>query len=321
MLSIPALLDTFAAQADATQLARGTVVTIGNFDGVHRGHQAIIRTVCEAARAINASALALTFEPHPTTFFQKRAPETFRLTTSDRRRELLLAHGVDAVVTIPFETEFATLSAHDFVHELLHARLNAREVHIGYDFAFGRGREGTTATLQEMCGQLGIRVVIHPAYTEEGRPISSTRVRSELSAANLEEVERLLGRPWSILGVQESGFQRGRQMGVPTINLYPNALLLPPHGVYVTRVRIGERVWKGITNIGVRPTFADDPRVSAETFVLEAFEGIESGVALELEVLHWVREERRFDSPEALREQIGKDVVVANAHHASRADS
>lgn len=317
-MSTNALLDGFAAQATTIRPERGSVITIGNFDGVHRGHQAIIRTLCEAAEAIGASAVALTFEPHPTTFFQKRAAETFRLTSSERRRELLLAYGAEDVVTIPFESEFATLSAHDFVHELLHRRLHAREVHIGYDFAFGRGREGTTATLQEMCGGLGIRVKIHPAYEADDKPISSTRVRSELQAARLDEVERLLGRPWTLPGVQAPGFQRGRKMGVPTINLYPQDLLLPPHGVYVTRVRIGDQVWPSITNLGVRPTFADDPRVSAETFVLSDFEGLESGAALTLEFLAYVREERRFEDQDALRAQIGKDVEVAKAHHAAR---
>lgn len=317
-MTTTALLDGYASQATMIRPESGSVVTIGNFDGVHRGHQAIIRTAKEAAQAIGATAIALTFEPHPTTFFQKKEPNTFRLTSAARRTELLLEAGVDGVVTIPFQQEFATLSAQDFVHEFLHRRLHAREVHIGYDFAFGRGREGTTATLQQMCDGLGIHVKIHPAYEEDGKPISSTRVREELKAARLDEVESLLGRPWTIPGEQAPGFQRGRQMGIPTINVYPQDLLLPPHGVYATRVRIGEQSWKSITNVGVRPTFADDPRVSAETFVLEAFEGIDSGTRLELDFLAWIRPEQRFESPEALREQIGKDVGVANAIHAQR---
>lgn len=316
-MNVSALLDSIVPAELSQRLQRGTVITIGNFDGVHRGHQKIAATVREAAQKRGALAVALTFEPHPTTFFQKRPPESFRITTADTRTRRLKQAGMDEVVTIEFEQHFADLAARDFVFELLGKRLHAREIHIGYDFAFGRGREGTTSKLKELAEEAGIALVIHEAYQEGEAPISSTRVREALQAPDLEAAAELLGRPYSVDGVQASGAQRGRAMGIPTINLYPQGLALPPHGVYVSRTLAEGASWASITNVGIRPTFADDDRVSVETFILdEGFQDITPGAAIEVQLLQWIREERRFDSPEALRAQIGDDVKVANEFHA-----
>lgn len=316
-MTTDSLLDLVVPPSQAAALIGGTVVTIGNFDGVHRGHQQIMGTIRAAATALGAKAVALTFEPHPTEVFQKRDPATFRLTTSETRAALLKTYGIDEVVTIPFSCDFADLSAEDFVHKLLDARLHTREVHIGYDFAFGRGREGTTASLQELCSAIGITVRIHPAYGDDETPISSTRVRAALRAHAMEEVSDLLGRPYRVLGQQAPGAQRGRTMGVPTINIYPDGLLMPPNGVYVSTLVADGRRWRAITNVGIRPTFADDDRLSVETFILEDFEGLEGGTPLAVELHTWLREERPFDSQDALRTQIGADVARANAFHAS----
>lgn len=316
------LLDSIVSPAQSEQLATGTVVTIGNFDGVHRGHQHIVQTVGEAAKKRGAQSLALTFEPHPTTVFQDRAPDTFRLTSAARREELLRNYGVDVVVTIPFSKVFADLSAFDFVNKLLAERLHAKEVHIGYDFAFGRGREGTTSKLQELCAAIGIDVVIHRAYEEDASPISSTRVRDALQRHAMEEVAQLYGRPYTIFGVQAAGAQRGRAMGIPTINLYPTGLLMPPHGVYVSNVVAEGQSWRAITNVGIRPTFVDDDRLSVETFILDPnFEDIEAGETIQVQLHQWIREERSFPSPEELRAQIGKDVAIAQAAHQRRTDA
>lgn len=315
-MSSSTLLDSIVSPVRSQQLASGTVVTIGNFDGVHQGHRVIVETIREAAEKRNALSLALTFEPHPTTVFQHRAPETFRLTSSERRTELLKGYGIDAVVTVPFSRVFADLTASDFVNKFLSERLHAKEVHIGYDFAFGRGREGTTSKLQELCAAIGIDVVVHNPYEETGTPISSTRVREALENHDMECVAQLYGRPYSILGVQAPGAQRGRAMGVPTINLYPEGLLLPPHGVYISDVRAEGRTWRAITNIGVRPTFIDDDRVSVETFILDSeFVAVSAGERIEVRLYQWVREERAFPSADELKAQIGKDVAVAQVYH------
>ena len=315
-MSSTAFLDSIVSPERSQQLASGTVITIGNFDGVHRGHQRIIQTVREAAAKRKALSLALTFEPHPTTVFQHRAPETFRLTSAERRTELLKSYGVDAVVTVPFSRDFADLTPSDFVNKFLSERLHAKEVHIGYDFAFGRGREGTTSNLQELCAKIDVDVVIHRAYEESGSPISSTRVRAALQQHAMEEVAQLYGRPYTIHGVQAPGAQRGRAMGIPTINLYPEGLLLPPHGVYVSEVRAEGTSWRAITNLGVRPTFVDDDRVSVETFILDPeFREVRAGERIEVRLHKWVREERAFPSAEALKKQIGQDVAVAQAFH------
>lgn len=317
-MSSTALLDTVVSPERAASLAPATIVTIGNFDGVHRGHQRIIAAVNEAAAQRDALSVALTFEPHPSTLLQDRPASSFRLTTSSYREDLLRCYGIDEVVTIPFSYEFADLRPVDFVQGLLNERLHAKEVHIGYDFAFGRGREGTTSRLQSLCAERGIEVIVHRAYQDDEETISSTRVRDNLKRHDLETVARLYGRPYAIAGIQESGFQRGREMGVPTINFYPKNLLLPPHGVYVSRLKEENRRWDAVTSIGTRPTFDDDPRVSVETYVLDpAFEGTPYGQALQVELLTWIREERAFSSVEALEQEMARDVEFArNYHHA-----
>lgn len=313
------LLDSIVPAALRDRLRGGTVITIGNFDGVHRGHQTILRDVEARARRSGWTPTALTFEPHPVTVFRDMAPEEFRISTSDEREARLLKSGVDEVVTIPFSREFADLSARAFVFDFLLDRLSAREVHIGYDFAFGKGREGSTADLQRLCGERDVEVAIHHAFELDGEPVSSTRVRERLRAADMPGAEHLLGYPYTLTGVQAPGAQRGRKMGVPTVNLYPEGRMLPPHGVYVTVVESGGKRWEAITNIGTRPTFEDDDRISIETHVLEEFAGIEEGALVELSFLAHVRGERRFENADALRAQIGEDVGVAKEVHAQRA--
>lgn len=317
-MSSKALLDTVVSAERSSSLAPATIVTIGNFDGVHRGHQRIIQAVNAAAERHNALSLALTFEPHPSTLLQDRPAKSFRLTTSSFREELLRCYGIDEVVTIPFSYDFADLRPVDFVQGLLNERLHAKEVHIGYDFAFGRGREGTTSKLQSLCAERGIEVIVHRAYQDTEETISSTRVRDHLKQHDLETVARLYGRPYSVPGVQQSGYQRGREMGIPTINFYPEDLLLPPHGVYVSRLKENNRRWDAVTSIGTRPTFDDDNRVSIETYVLDpTFPGTPYGASLQVELLQWIREERAFESAEALQEEMARDVEIARNYHSA----
>lgn len=319
-MSPNALLDTVVSPERAARLAPRTIVTIGNFDGVHRGHQTIIKAVNAAAATRDALSVALTFEPHPSTLLQDRPADTFRLTTTEYRAELLRCYGMDEVVTIPFSHDFADLRPQDFVQGLLAERLHATEVHIGYDFAFGRGREGTTSKLQSLCAELGIEVIVHRAYQDSEETISSTRVRSHLVEHDMEAVARLYGRPYALPGIQQSGHQRGREMGIPTINFYPKDLLLPPHGVYISCLKENDRRWDAVTSIGTRPTFDDDERVSVETYVLDpAFEGTAYGESLQVELLQWIREERAFEDAEALQIEMERDVQIAREYHQDRA--
>ncbi len=292
-------------------LADGAVLSIGNFDGVHIGHQAILADLRERADALGVPAVALTFEPHPVTVFRGRDADEFRLSTGEERERLLRAHGVDAVLTATFDREFGQVTPERFVLDLIVGGIRARHVLVGYDFNFGRGRRGNTETLREIASRTGVAVTVHSAVERDGVPVSSTRVRRAVADGALDEVAALLGRPLSFSGMTEAGAGRGRTMGIPTLNLYPTDRLLPLRGVYATRVRIGSRRWDAVSNLGVRPSFDDGDRVSLETMVLTPFDAVEPGTEIAVELVTWIRAERRFETPDALREQIRDDVAVA----------
>ena len=301
-------------------VAGGCALTIGNFDGVHVGHQAILAEARAWAAPRGLPVAALTFEPHPVTVFRGQAAETFRLTTDATRERTLRDHAVDVVLTVPFDRSFAALSAEAFVRDLVCGTLQARRAHVGWDFNFGARRSGNVEILRTLGAQHDLEVHVHPAVELDGAPVSSTRVRSALRHGDIPAVERMLGRPWFVEGMTAAGAGRGTGIGVPTVNLYPADIVTPPHGVYATRLTLAGRTWDAISNLGVRPTFDDgDERVSLETMVLERFDGIEArGVHARVEVLSWIREERSFDGPEALKAQIDNDVEAARTEHARR---
>lgn len=286
------------------------VVVIGNFDGVHLGHQALLATARSLAGP-DTEVLALTFEPHPTAWFRKSPADTWRLTTPQQRHACLLEAGADIVKVLPFDATLASMSAATFIEELLVTELRARSVVVGEDFRFGANRAGDVALLRIQGDNFGYTVTALGAVLDGGEPVSSTRIRTALGTGDLETARRLLGRPWSYEGVVAAGWGRGKQLGIPTLNLYPQDVLLPPYGVYATWLCTGERRHPAITNLGVRPTFADDPRVSIETLVLEAFPGPASDGQIQVEFVHRIREERAFPSPQELQAQIALDVAVA----------
>lgn len=286
------------------------VVVIGNFDGVHLGHQALLATARSIAPP-DTEVLALTFEPHPTAWFRRAPPETWRLTLPAQRLEYLRAAGADAVEVLPFDAELAAMTATAFIEDLLVARLRACAVVVGEDFRFGANRTGDVSLLHTMGDALGFSVTALAAVGDRDAPVSSTRIRQALTAGDLETARSLLGRPWSYRGAVAAGWGRGKGMGIPTLNLYPQDVLLPPHGVYATWLTTDNQRYAAITNLGVRPTFADDPRVSIETLVLDPFSGPAEDGQILVEFLHWIREERAFSSPTALQAQIAQDVVVA----------
>lgn len=294
---------------------RRPVVTIGNFDGIHLGHQAILRTVVARARALSGDAVVYTFDPHPRKVLRPDSAPAL-LTTLEQRLELLEAAEVDAVVLEPFSAEFARTAPDAFVRECLHARLRPVEVYVGYDFHFGRDREGSMRLLTELGPRLGFAVTIIPEITVDAGDVNSTRIRHLLADGDTELAGRMLGRAYSVRGVIVRGDARGRELGFPTANLVPENEVLPAAGVYTGRLRVLDAddpragAWlRVVTNVGRRPTFQGET-LRAEAHVID-WSGDLYGRRVEISFLRRLREEKRFDGVAALRAQIAEDVARA----------
>jgi riboflavin kinase / FMN adenylyltransferase len=288
-----------------------SVVTIGNFDGVHCGHRMVIASVLERARVLNASAIAVTFDPHPAHVLHT-ASRLPLITPLDEKLRLLAETGLDQVLVLPFTDELRHWTARHFAERVLRDALHAVEVHEGETFRFGYQAEADIAGLSELGRELGFGVKAYVPCIARGAAISSSRIRGLIAAGNLHESRALLGRSFAIRSTPASGRGYGTRYAVPTINLAPYAELLPAHGVYVTTLRIGEeRLFRGVTNVGNRPTFGADS-FAVESHLLN-FEPVDLSetTSLELTFLRRLRAERRFESTEALREQIQRDVRKA----------
>lgn len=292
-------------------LEGGCALTIGNFDGVHLGHQAILTALRNDADRLSVPAVAMTFEPHPATVFKGQDPASYRISTEQEKVAALRMAGAHHVLIAKFQLAFRELTAEVFVDELLVARLGVRAVHIGYDFNFGKGRSGSHQTLAERLDPQGVLTTVHDAVSRDGVIISSSEVRRRLAVGDLDGVAELIGRGFSMSGSTASGAARGRTMGVPTINVYPSDRLLPPRGVYATRVALDGVTYDAVSNLGVRPTFADDDRVSLESFLFADPGDVAEGSAVETSLVRFIRPERRFESSEALTAQIRADATTA----------
>ena len=295
---------------------RRPVLTIGNFDGLHVGHRAIMKMVLARARDLGGQAVVYTFEPHPRKVLRpERAPQL--LTTLDQKIELLEEMGVDVAIFEPFDRAFAEIEPEKFVREYIHRRIRPLEVYVGYDFRFGRDREGSMRLLTEMGPRLGFSVTIVPEVTIDGKDVNSTRIRELLAEGDVRETQRLLGRPFCARGIVVEGQRRGRTLGFPTANIAPQNEVLPAAGVYAGWTRFvddgdpsrGSEI-ACVTNVGWRPTFADDMGFVAEAHLID-FEGDLYGRRIDVSFERQLREERKFPGPDALREQIQKDVVEA----------
>ena len=286
-------------------------LTIGNFDGVHYGHRRILRRVREVAAAGGWKASVLTFDPHPTRVV---APERCPLlmTTPDERCLLMRGEGIEQALILPFTAEIARLEPEEFVRRILVERLGARAVLVGDNFRFGRRQAGTVAVLAELGRLLGFSTDVVPAVTCRGRIVSSSAIRELVVDGRVSIAARFLLRPYAVEGEVVSGRGVGSKQTVPTLNLATSAELIPGRGVYVTRTRDLEdaREWSSVTNIGYRPTFGASEDLSIETFLLDPLEG-DTPRRIRVEFLRRLREERKFDSPEALRAQILRDVRAA----------
>ncbi|MEZ4224391.1 MAG: bifunctional riboflavin kinase/FAD synthetase [Polyangiaceae bacterium] len=291
--------------------AEGSLVAIGNFDGVHRGHQHVVEEVNQAAAARRLAPLVLTFHPHPAAVLGKKAPDV--LTVLERKIELLVsaAPGMRVVVE-PFDLELSRWSPERFAEQLLVGALNAKLVVVGQNFRFGRGRAGDLHTLEALGQRFGFEARALPLVSDAAGVLSSSRVRTHVAAGELDEAQGILGRPHSLSGQVVRGDARGRALGFPTANLEGVAELLPPDGVYacaVDAVETGPRALSvGVANIGHRPTV--EAGFSVEAHLLD-FEGDLYGAHLRLHLLARLRPEQRFAGLDALRQQIGRDVEHA----------
>ncbi len=294
--------------AGKSPLAR-TVVTIGNFDGVHLGHRVILARVVQRARELGGQAVAITFDPHPLKLLRPEMALPL-LTTPEQKLQLLTACGLDAAVVLPFTPEFAALGARDFVRQYFCERLQVREVVIGHDYCFGRGREGNIDLLKEMGAGSGFSVQVVWAVEAEGAVVSSSLIRALLRLGKVDEAGRLLGRAYGVSGQVVRGKGRGAKLlGVPTANIRPVNELLPASGIYAVRVHRGTEVLPGVANIGTCPTF-DNLEFSLEVHLMD-FSGDLYGEELGVDFSARLREERRFPSIEALAKQIHEDIAVA----------
>ena len=284
----------------------GCVLVLGNFDGVHRGHHALINAAISRARRLGTRAVALTFEPHPRTFFQPEAA-LFRLTPFDVKVRVLSALGIDGIIVIPFDDRLASLSAETFVGEIVFERLRAAAVVVGYNFHFGSGRSGTPAFLVDTGARFGFPVsVIGPVEDETGLPFSATRVRAALEAGDIADANRMLGYRWFVLGDVRHGDRRGRDLGFPTANIRLGADCRLRHGIYAVRVRrAGGALVDGVASFGRRPTF-DNGAPLLEVYLFD-FEGSLYGEELMVSFIGWIRPEERFDSVEALVARMTAD--------------
>ncbi len=294
--------------AAALDAIRGAVVAIGNFDGVHRGHRAVIAAALARAKEMGHPAAALTFEPHPRSYFRPNEP-VFRLTDERAKLRLLAATGLDGAVVMTFDAKLASLSARDFIERKLVGELKISGAAIGFDFHFGKDRQGSPAFLAEEGGRLGLAVEIVAPLEDEGRPVSSSTIRSALAAGRVVEAAELLGYPWFVTGTVIHGEKRGRALGYPTANLKLDPACGLQHGIYAVRVGVGDKRLDGVASFGRRPTF-DNGAALLEVFLFD-FAGDLYGAEIDVAFLGWIRPEMRFDGADALVRRMHEDSARA----------
>ncbi len=283
------------------------VIAIGNFDGVHLGHQRIIRTVTSRAAAIGGTSVLLTFDPHPLTILRPAGRPPLIQPMSEKI-SILASFGLDVMVIVRFTREFADLTAEHFVEEILARKLAASEVYVGPNFHFGKGGRGDFALLEKEGGRHDITVTHVPVVLFDGRPVSSTRIRENILRGSVDRAAAMLGREYAMRGLIVHGRGRGAELGFCTANLSTDNELIPAKGVYVTIAEVSGKRYASVTNIGDRPTFGEGERV-IESHILDYGGPDLYGSTMRLSLCRFLREERKFQSREALMAQIGKDVL------------
>ncbi|HBI19591.1 MULTISPECIES: bifunctional riboflavin kinase/FAD synthetase [unclassified Brevundimonas] len=295
---------------DLPDAAKGAAVAVGAFDGVHRGHQAVIADAKAAADRLGAPLGVVSFDPHPRRWFQKDAAP-FRLMTADQMAQALAPLGVDTLYLLPFDAEMAGMSDAEFAERVLAQGLGIRHAAVGFDFTFGKGRSGSPEALRAYGERLGFNVSTAPRLDDaDGLKLSSSAVREALKAGDMARAAVILGRPFAIQGEVIHGDKRGRTIGVPTANVPLGDYMRPAYGVYATRSRLADgRVVDGVASLGVRPMYA------LETPLLEVwlfdFDGDLYGQTLDTQLIVWLRGEETFDGLDALKTQIDADAAAA----------
>ena len=284
------------------------VVTLGNFDGVHLGHRTLFRRLVKRARELNCPSVVYTFDPHPLKFLApERAPAL--LNTREEKHRLIAASHIDLLIDASFTAEFAEMTPQAFVNEILVDRLHAQALVIGYDYAFGRNRQGDAEFLQRSGQEKGFSVEVLEPIGADGQPYSSTRIRNMIAAGDVSHVVSLLGRHYNLEGDVVPGEQRGRQMGFPTANLFSDKELLPAPGVYAVKVRLEQQEYAGVVNIGQRPTFSGQ-QMTIEVHLLD-YTGDLYGRRVRVYFVERLREERKFADADELGRAIAADVLRA----------
>ena len=288
---------------------RGAIVALGNFDGFHLGHQAVVRRAVAAGFHQRRPVIVATFDPHPVRFFKPDLPP-FRLTSLDQRQDLFAHAGADAMLVFAFDADLAATSAEDFVADILAGRIGAAGVVTGDDFTFGRGRAGNAEALRELGAGHGIVAETVAPVILDGAPVSSSRIREALKAADPGTATHLLSRPFAIEGIVERGDARGRALGFPTANLSLGSYQRPAYGIYAVKVRLDDGSEQaGVASLGIRPTF-EPPVELLETFLFD-FEGDLYGRTIEVALHAYIRSEEKFGSADALVTQMQADETEA----------
>ncbi|MCI8380605.1 MAG: bifunctional riboflavin kinase/FAD synthetase [Lachnospiraceae bacterium] len=290
----------------AFQLDKPSAVAIGKFDGIHRGHQSLLQRVLEQKEK-GLQAVVFTFDPSPAALFSgEDIPE---LTTKREKRKLFGDMGIDVLIEFPLNFTTAATEPEEFVEKILAEQMKTAYIAAGEDLSFGKKGRGDAALLRRMAGRFGYRTEIIEKVCLEGVEISSSYVREVIRIGDMEKAERLIGEAYSVCGVVAHGKKLGRRLGMPTVNLLPEKeKLLPPYGVYFSEVSVGERVYKGTTNIGCKPTVNDEMQAGVETYLYDFAQDI-YGREITVRLFSFHRPEKKFDSVEALKKQMASDIA------------
>jgi len=297
---------------DNAEIQRPTVLTLGVFDGLHLGHQLIMHTVVERARAVGAVPTVITFDPHPRAVLHPESAPPL-LPTFDQKIEAFGVLGIEQTIVVRFTKEFASIQADQFLREVVKDRLHAKEVYLGKGFAFGHDREGNIDLLRKLGDELGFVAGEVPEVCLRDKRVSSSKIRELLTRGQVNLARRMLGRPYGVEGLVERGAERGHQLGFPTANLHPHNRVIPKNGVYVTGTLIEGQWRRSVTNVGLRPTFGESTEPSVETYVMN-WDGDLYGDVVRVRFLYRLRDERKFTSIDELKRQIERDVDRANGY-------
>jgi riboflavin kinase/FMN adenylyltransferase len=308
------------AEMNSNLTLKSSVVTIGNFDGVHLGHQQLIDNVVREAQYLGAPAVVVTFDPHPLkvlALHSSKVNSVERLFDLRDQQEQFEARGINIVIIEPFTLDFAMVTAEEFLDQFIIKHLNPKTLVVGHDFTFGARRQGTLGFLEEYCAKKSIKLIIIPPFHLKDIIVSSTKIREALASGLVEYANELLGRNYYLRGHVQKGFQRGRLIGVPTANIHPDVEFMPRKGVYVTLTKFAGQTHRSITNIGVNPTFHEGDLsqcpLKIESHIFNFDEHI-YGIEVEVILLHFLRDEQKFSGIEPLVAQIKSDLLAAESY-------